>query len=416
MPGAAADALNAGRGVGLVTSDTQSGERLSVCLVSQEFPPHTNWGGVATANYALASGLAREGHSVTVISRSARSAPEREVISENCVVHRVDWPVARKRLTGRTIDRILFSRAVERVLRTLGPPERFDVIETMGASLEGDQPLRHPEFARRILVQVNGSNAFGQEVRGPLSFLHRLDWAWSFEREMASLQRAPRIVVASEATRTLLLNQGVDGAKIVTVYHGIDTERFHPRASTRLLGPLRVGFVGRLESRKGVDAVWRVVDRFKGSNDLIFHFVGAIHPTARHAAESFFARHPHLVRWDAALPYSSMPDFYRSLDVLLLPSRFENFGLAYAEGMATGLVVFAGRGGAGKEMVDDGRNGFLVDPDGSLDDVVERIKEIVRAPAAFDGMREAARESIVRRFSVTACLSARISMYRGLIQ
>ena len=39
-------------------------------------------------------------------------------------------------------------------------------------------------------------------------------------------------------------------------------------------------------------------------------------------------------------------------------SKFENFGLAYAEAIATGLLVLAGVGGSAPEVVQDGITGF----------------------------------------------------------
>ena len=41
---------------------------LNICLVSEEYPPDTGWGGIGTYTYNLARGLARIGHRVDVVA------------------------------------------------------------------------------------------------------------------------------------------------------------------------------------------------------------------------------------------------------------------------------------------------------------------------------------------------------------
>jgi hypothetical protein len=180
---------------------------LRICIVSQEFPPWTHWGGVGVYNGTLARELARRGHDVWVISRSERGAPARERSPDGFTVLRIGATIRRKRLVGRTVDRILHARDVERTVLELDAHEPFHAFETTEAGLEGERLLRRPEFRRRFVIQCNGSNAFGQAAGGMLAPLHRLDWAWSFRREQRALALVPRVIVTSEATRAVLTGQ-----------------------------------------------------------------------------------------------------------------------------------------------------------------------------------------------------------------
>src|SRR4051794_34591509 len=45
-------------------------DRLSICLVSQEYPEETGWGGIGTYTHELAHSIARAGHRVCVVSRT----------------------------------------------------------------------------------------------------------------------------------------------------------------------------------------------------------------------------------------------------------------------------------------------------------------------------------------------------------
>jgi glycosyltransferase involved in cell wall biosynthesis len=388
---------------------------LSICLVSQEFPPYTNWGGVGVQFDLLARGLAGRGHRVVVVARAADGAPAFERMPSGVEVRRIGVPITRKRFVGRTVDRMLHARAVVHTVAGLDRAQRFDAFEAPVASLDAERLVAAARFAARVVICCHGTNLMGQSVGGLLGPLHALDWRWSARREQVSLGRASAVVVSSLFTQRTVLAQGVDPGKIALIPLGIEIERFAPPADTRpASGPLTVGFVGRLEEVKGIDFVWRVLDRIAPDAGIRFVFKGHIHPSTRAAVLAQLRRHAAIARHEPPGGHDEMPEFLRSLDVLLQPSRIENFGLTYAEGMATGLVVFAGRGGAGAEVVSDGVTGFLVDPDGPVDDVVARLVELARERRAFDAVRRRARAFVVDRVSIDHFISAKEAHYAGL--
>jgi len=48
--------------------------------------------------------------------------------------------------------------------------------------------------------------------------------------------------------------------------------------------------------------------------------------------------------------------------ILLVPSLVEALGLVYLEAMANGVIAIGSKNGGTKEIIQDGYNGFLVDP------------------------------------------------------
>lgn len=385
---------------------------LNICIISQEFPPYTNWGGIAIYNSELTNIYSQLGHEITVISRASEGAPEFEKLANGVNVWRIGTTIRRKYFIGRTIDRLLHAKDVYKKVKELDHIKAFDVIETTEAGLEGEILLRDSVFRGRMVIQCNGSNALGVVPGGILSIMHRLDWTWSFRREQASLRRVPRIIVTSEATRKFLLKQMIANCKIKLIYQGIDTNRFRPRSKPLPISPLKVGFVGRLEKRKGIDFIWKVMERIGPDADIRFHFKGAIHPSIKKETEGKLNRFSKFTIYHPPGAHDEMQKFYQSLHVLLQPSRFENFGLVYAEGMACGLVVFAGRKGGGSEIVEDKVTGFLIDPDEEVDFVVSKLEEIAANHIAFEVMGCKAREDIIKRFSLQACANQKIAYYR----
>ena len=385
---------------------------LAICLISQEFPPYTSWGGIGTYNATIAFEYARRGHRVTVISRAHSGAPGKLQPADGIVVHRVGVPIERKRFVGRTIDRILYARTVAAAVRSVDAQEQFDVIEATEASLEGEILVYDEVFAPRMVIQCHGSNAFGQAASGLLAPLHRIDWAWSYAREQRVLAKAPRIIVPSAATRNVVTSQGVRPGKLRLIYEGIDTSRFIPPLTRNLATRLSVGFVGRLEPRKGIDFIWRVIEALGADTGIEFHLKGAIHPAARSAIQQRLTRHASVVMHHLPSGHEEMPAFYQTLDVLLQPSYFENFGLAYAEAMATGLLVIAGKGGSACEVIRENETGLLVDPDGPVDNVLTVLQRLAADRTAFDTMRLAARVDVERRFSLNTCVEAKLALYQ----
>lgn len=70
------------------------------------------------------------------------------------------------------------------------------------------------------------------------------------------------------------------------------------------------------------------------------------------------------IEWQGWLTSSeTLSDFYRSIDLFLMPSRRESFGISAAEASASGLPVIASRIGGIPEIVINGDTGLLVDPD-----------------------------------------------------
>ena len=389
---------------------------LKICIISQEFLPYTNWGGIAVYNYELANLYSKMGHKVTVISRYSDGTPVFEKLGSGVEVWRVGANIKRKYIIGRTLDRILHSRDVYRKVKALEFQNRFDIIETTEANLEGYVLLRDSKFCQRVIIQCNGSNAQGQIPDSFLSFLHRLDWAWSLKREKSTLQRSSVVIATSNATRQVLLNQGIVKDKIKLIYQGVDTDLFHPDENKLHFFPVEVGFVGRFEITKGIDFIWKIMEKVREDRKFRFHLKGTIHPAWRKDTERNLNRFSRCSVFHPSSSYEDMPLFYRKLDVLLQPSRFENFGLVYIEAMASGVIVFAGQNGGGSEIVQDEINGFLIDPDREEDinRVALLLLEIADKPASFEKMRELARQGILERFSLKQCAREKLALYENI--
>lgn len=76
---------------------------------------------------------------------------------------------------------------------------------------------------------------------------------------------------------------------------------------------------------------------------------------------------------------------YLAADAFVLPSRFEGYGMVFAEALAFGLPVIAARAGAVPDVVPDNA-GILVPPDNS-DALATALRELLTRPAHFQALR-----------------------------
>ncbi|HRH37180.1 MAG TPA: glycosyltransferase, partial [Flavobacteriales bacterium] len=82
----------------------------------------------------------------------------------------------------------------------------------------------------------------------------------------------------------------------------------------------------------------------------------------------------------------------RTADLLILPTRFEAYGLVFCEAAAYGLPVLATRTGGVPTIVQHGETGFLLDPTADGLAYAERIMHLLAHPEDWQAMRTKARQ------------------------
>jgi glycosyltransferase involved in cell wall biosynthesis len=79
-------------------------------------------------------------------------------------------------------------------------------------------------------------------------------------------------------------------------------------------------------------------------------------------------------------------------DVMVFPSLFEGFGLVILEAMSQGLPVITTPHTAGPDLIEDGKDGFIV-PIRSAESIARRLDQLASDPALLAAMSDAARET-----------------------
>ncbi|MCL7453978.1 MAG: glycosyltransferase [Anaerolineae bacterium] len=229
---------------------------------------------------------------------------------------------------------------------------------------------------------------------------------WEAERriegEAEVMTFADRLVAATPLERAQMVwLYGADADKITVVPCGVDLGLFRPippAEAKRALGLPEsrriVLFVGRIEPLKGIDTLLRamalvVPDFPHWQQDLSVIIIGGAPGAGADQSQAELARLQRLrvelgieelVTFQGAKDQDSLVYYYSAAEMVVVPSRYESFGMVALEAMACGTPVIASKVGGLAFNVQDGRTGFLV-PDRDPAALAERIRLLLSDPA-----------------------------------
>jgi glycosyltransferase involved in cell wall biosynthesis len=145
--------------------------------------------------------------------------------------------------------------------------------------------------------------------------------------------------------------------RIITISHGVDINRFNPKAKPikiNLLKPIILIVAGK-EKFKRVDLAIKAVARLKKGSLLV---IGDQEKRIILLGKKLLGKKRFKI---ANFTNRDMHRVYRAADLFTLPStKREAFGIAYLEAMASNLPVVATNDNLRQEIVD--RAGFLIEP------------------------------------------------------
>jgi len=255
----------------------------------------------------------------------------------------------------------------------------FGVLPELAAELHRDHPLlalvHHP-----LALETGIPPAEAEEF-------HR--------RERAALAHTDRVIVTSPSTaRRLSADYAVAAERITVALPGSE-----PRAKARngRAGPLALIAVGAVVRRKGYDVL---IDALARLRDLPWRMTIAGDRTRSPATvatlEAAVRRHAlgDRIAFAGAVDDARLAALHAEADLFVLPSRFEGYGMAFAEAIAHGLPVVGTTAGAIPDTVPDGA-GILVPPDDAAA-LAQALRRLITEDNAREKVAAAARAAAAR--------------------
>ena len=146
--------------------------------------------------------------------------------------------------------------------------------------------------------------------------------------------------------------------------------------------PLKILYIGNVIKQKGLHVLLHALSRLKtenfrlsitGRTDIDSAYVKKI--------DNIIKKH-HLsgkIKFTGPLPGDSLPEHYLNHHLMVLPSENEAYGIVYLEAMQFGLPVIGTTSGGAKEIINHGKNGFLVPP-GDVKQLAIHLSNLINMP------------------------------------
>lgn len=192
----------------------------------------------------------------------------------------------------------------------------------------------------------------------------------------------------------------------------VDCAAFHPRDILSKNKQPRLISIGRLVAQK--------------RHDLFLKTVALVRDSVPKASGTIVGSGPllndltnlaHLLNLQDCVRFAgstdSVVDYYHNTDILVLTSDYEGTPNVVLEAMACGLPVITTRVGGISDLVIDGKTGFIVDC-GDVETLAQRVIQLAEDIELRKRMGQAAREEIVRYYSLDTLYEKLVAIYQSV--
>jgi glycosyltransferase involved in cell wall biosynthesis len=354
--------------------DDMPPEKLRIAFATPEFVTEKHFdGGLANYLNRVSKTLADLGHDVHVVTLSHEDEAEFE--HEGVMVHRLplkrSWQTlnrfTRYSLTT-TLHWLNFSTQVFRKLKQLHRTQPFHLIQYPNYSSCGvfSIPLlRTTHVVRASSYEPAFNNAAGVNRNLDVTIAERL--------QALQYRLTRNVHVPSLAMQTMLSTKaGIADTRVIRSPFYVETREWDTTVWEQFLKDKRyVLYFGRFQLRKGFHTLVQALPRFlERYDDAYAVLVGRDMETQLASSMAAFARSQCRRFADRLILLENLPhaQLYPVIDrshLVALPSLIDNLPNSCLEAMGIGKVVIGTSGASFEELITDGINGFLVDPNDS---------------------------------------------------
>jgi len=412
----------------------------TVAIISPEFPPFTNWGGVATFNEELSRLLSGMGYDVHVISLSPNWNFSIKTISPHVTHHLIGFKTKNK----------VFNAIYLRLLRPLlslalfAFPDILFFLEWNFFSWNYFRELHvQKHFVATHAVSYHSpalliKQLFPQiplivHVQGPQEYLIPFIQSSLDNRIKASLEsffvksKGNALVSCNQELYRMFLAKRKSSSHAVHYYIPNFVTPAAEIAKARKINKDNFVYWGRMEHRKGVEELLQGFFHFAkdhknahlwliGSDNLTLKigqtYVGLVEflYSSRVPAQILERVH-HIPRIDHKASLFSLAS--ELAGIAIFPSLYEPFGFVYIEAMSQGLVTIGSTKGESVNLIDEGNTGFLVEPKAA--EIAKKMAQIYKlSPSVLQKISKNAQKVVKAKFSPKAVMASYIKLYSDL--
>lgn len=237
------------------------------------------------------------------------------------------------------------------------------------------------------------------------------------------LKSANKVIVLSKSLTEFAVKSGANPERIVVVSSGVDCSFLDPSKSEAVDGAYEVrkklgirsdsivvGYIGRIVPVKGLKYLVLAMNILKKK-----------HPNAHLLIVGDGFEKAELQRMAKELGLNAyfagwaknVLSFYAAIDIFVLPSFFEGLSNSLLEAMAMGKAIIATKVGGNKDIVLDGKNGFLV-PTQNPHAISLKIDKLIESAQLRKTIGQFNRETAVKEFRWEKTVSKIEQVYKNV--
>lgn len=223
------------------------------------------------------------------------------------------------------------------------------------------------------IIHVHSTWA-GVFVRFPLLFIKKKaiviyqPHGWSFLMDTSKIKKkiyifiekilsvpTDKIINISNYEQNKAIEYGFNKNKMVMIYNGVEDKK--DIGSIKFIvdkNKINLLFVGRLDRQKGLDIFLKTYEKYEFPN-IHLYVIGTS------VLDNMFPKSTNKTTYLGWIDSKDIDAYYQACDAVIMPSRWEGFGLVAIEAMRNFKPVIASRIGALPELVKNNVNGYLFD-------------------------------------------------------
>lgn len=162
-----------------------------------------------------------------------------------------------------------------------------------------------------------------------------------------------KIINISNFEEKEALNYGLDKKKMEVIYNGVKDINYNIKCNVdENNNKIKLLFVGRLDKTKGIDILLDIYNKNKFKN-LHLYIIG------ESVLDNIEIKSDDTITYLGWIDNKDIDKYYQMCDVVIMPSRWDGFGLVAIEAMRNSKPVIVSNRGALPELVKNGINGYI---------------------------------------------------------
>ena len=330
---------------------------MNICMLSQYLP---RIGGIENIVSDLAQRLVQKGHNVCVVAPDYKEKRNKSKIPISETLNGVK--LYRFKKTGGFPFGIDELKNMYRKVLEADKKEKFDILHAHFAKNEGLVGV----FAARKLSIPLITTVHGSDIMPVWGGMCESSWSRFWVRQV--LKRSFRLSTVSNFLKKEVEKHGVESNKVKVIHNWIEPEIFSCPVETKQEKEKDFEMLSarRLVKKNGVDlllAALRNLEATSLKESYLLHVLsnGPEEENLRSMIKG--KRYASQVRFHGSVEFSEYLRILHRVDVSVIPSRWEGFGMVILEAFASGSCVVATSVGGIPEIIEHEKTGILVKPE-----------------------------------------------------